>query len=156
MGMLGGGVQDNVCLSFTSMSANGILLCNPWHIQIQTFFSGYKHGMERPANIHGDRIQPRKRWWCVSAHQCRDTACYSPRIMNQYAFTRWLTIIAYSLNIFFSLFRRLFGPDVSEAFLKNNDMRLVVRSHQCVQNGYQFTHSGNVRVTCVGEKLCFC
>jgi hypothetical protein len=31
-----------------------------------------------------------------------------------------------------------FGPDVLEAFLNKNDLSLMVRAHQCVQDGYEF------------------
>ncbi|EPY43460.1 protein phosphatase 5 [Angomonas deanei] len=35
-----------------------------------------------------------------------------------------------------------FGPDVTETFLKNNDLKLVVRSHEAKQEGYEVTHNG--------------
>eukprot|EP00042_Codosiga_hollandica_P053454 m.700203 g.700203 ORF g.700203 m.700203 type:complete len:663 (-) comp58701_c0_seq10:106-2094(-) len=38
----------------------------------------------------------------------------------------------------------LFGPDVSRRFLEANKFSLIVRSHQCIQSGYEFTHNGDV------------
>uniref|UniRef100_A0A0N5BFN5 protein-serine/threonine phosphatase n=1 Tax=Strongyloides papillosus TaxID=174720 RepID=A0A0N5BFN5_STREA len=35
-----------------------------------------------------------------------------------------------------------FGPDVTEAFLKNNDLLYVVRSHEVKDQGYETHHSG--------------
>ena len=155
MGMLGGGVQDNVCLSFTSMSANDVFrsqnqIPNPTFLfRLQTWHGATrKHPWGPPSTAQEVVV-------CKCWSMLQSCLLFS-KDHESIFLSRWLTPIVYSLKIFFSLFRRLFGPDVSEAFLKNNDMRLVVRSHQCVQNGYQFTHSGNVRVTCVGEKLCFC
>lgn len=31
-----------------------------------------------------------------------------------------------------------FGPDVLDAFLHKNNLSLVVRAHQCVEDGYEF------------------
>jgi serine/threonine-protein phosphatase 5 len=33
-----------------------------------------------------------------------------------------------------------FGPDVTEAFLKKNDLLYVIRSHEMKQNGYDCQH----------------
>lgn len=35
-----------------------------------------------------------------------------------------------------------FGPDVTAAFLKNNSLRLVVRSHEVKEEGYEVDHNG--------------
>lgn len=36
----------------------------------------------------------------------------------------------------------MFGPDVTEAYLKENDLELVVRSHEMKQEGYEEQHNG--------------
>jgi len=38
----------------------------------------------------------------------------------------------------------MFGPDVSEKFLKDNDIELLVRSHEMKEQGYDVEHSGRV------------
>ncbi|KAG5503592.1 hypothetical protein JIQ42_05813 [Leishmania sp. Namibia] len=35
-----------------------------------------------------------------------------------------------------------FGPDVTETFLKNNNLKLVVRSHEVKEEGYEVDHNG--------------
>ncbi|ORC92605.1 serine/threonine protein phosphatase type 5 [Trypanosoma theileri] len=35
-----------------------------------------------------------------------------------------------------------FGPDVTEKFLKNNNLKLVVRSHEVKEEGYELDHDG--------------
>jgi len=37
-----------------------------------------------------------------------------------------------------------FGPDVTEQFLYKNNITLLVRSHECKQDGYELTHDGKV------------
>jgi hypothetical protein len=37
-----------------------------------------------------------------------------------------------------------FGPDVTERFLSNNGLQLVVRSHEVMDNGYQMFHAGKL------------
>ena len=35
-----------------------------------------------------------------------------------------------------------FGPDVTETFLRQNGLKLLVRSHEMVDNGFEFSHNG--------------
>lgn len=35
-----------------------------------------------------------------------------------------------------------FGPDVTERFLKQNNLDFIVRSHEVKAEGYEVTHSG--------------
>lgn len=37
-----------------------------------------------------------------------------------------------------------FGPDVTEDFLSRNDLRLLVRSHECKLEGYEVAHNSKV------------
>jgi len=37
-----------------------------------------------------------------------------------------------------------FGQDVTENFLKKNDLQLVIRSHEMKEEGYEFEHSGKL------------
>lgn len=34
----------------------------------------------------------------------------------------------------------LFGPDITEEFLKNNNLKMIIRSHECVRRGYELSH----------------
>lgn len=38
----------------------------------------------------------------------------------------------------------LFGPDVTMAFIKKNNLRFICRAHQCVKEGYQWDHGDRV------------
>merc|ERR1712226_990441 len=38
----------------------------------------------------------------------------------------------------------LFGPDVTEKFLAANDLLYIIRSHECVQYGFDLTHDDKV------------
>ena len=37
-----------------------------------------------------------------------------------------------------------FGPDVTAAALRNNHLQLLIRSHECKADGYEYTHDGKV------------
>lgn len=37
-----------------------------------------------------------------------------------------------------------FGPDVTNEFLETNDLKMVIRSHQVKQNGYEIAHNGKL------------
>lgn len=37
-----------------------------------------------------------------------------------------------------------FGPDITEQFLHKNNFTLLVRSHECKQNGFDMTHDKKV------------
>lgn len=37
-----------------------------------------------------------------------------------------------------------FGPDITEAFLKNNNLELVIRSHEMKEVGYEIDHNGKL------------
>ncbi|XP_053317711.1 serine/threonine-protein phosphatase with EF-hands 2 [Spea bombifrons] len=37
-----------------------------------------------------------------------------------------------------------FGPDVTEKILKKHGLQLLIRSHECKQEGYEFCHNGKV------------
>ena len=41
-------------------------------------------------------------------------------------------------------YHSMYGPDVTKGVLDNHKFQLIVRSHQCVQQGYQFTHDNQV------------
>ena len=38
-----------------------------------------------------------------------------------------------------------FGPDVTECFLKLNNLEYVIRSHEVKQEGYELAHNGNLK-----------
>ena len=38
-----------------------------------------------------------------------------------------------------------FGPDISKRILDKHNLELLIRSHECKPEGYEFTHDGLVR-----------
>jgi hypothetical protein len=50
-----------------------------------------------------------------------------------------------------------FGPDITAAFCKANNIQVVVRSHQWVDRGYKVRVRACVCVcVCVGVSMCVC
>ena len=37
-----------------------------------------------------------------------------------------------------------FGPDITDSFLEKHNFKLLVRSHECKQDGYEYMHDGKV------------
>ena len=37
----------------------------------------------------------------------------------------------------------MFGPDVTDEFLKFNNLKYIIRSHEVKPNGYEVAHGGN-------------
>ena len=38
----------------------------------------------------------------------------------------------------------VFGPDVTENVFERNNLKLLIRSHECKEEGFEYTHKGNV------------
>lgn len=38
------------------------------------------------------------------------------------------------------------GPDITEEFLNKHNLQLIIRSHECKQEGYEFCHNRKVMV----------
>ena len=38
----------------------------------------------------------------------------------------------------------LFGPDVTDKLIKKNDLELIIRSHECKEHGYEYTHGNKI------------
>ncbi len=43
-----------------------------------------------------------------------------------------------------SIFYILFSPDITEAFLEANNIDFIIRSHECKESGYEYTHNNKV------------
>lgn len=37
-----------------------------------------------------------------------------------------------------------FGPDITKEIMKKNNLSLIIRSHECKENGYEYTHSDGI------------
>ena len=48
-----------------------------------------------------------------------------------------------------------FGPDVTERFLKHNNLEYVVRSHEVKQDGYELAHNGSTVRSIARSKFFF-
>ena len=47
-----------------------------------------------------------------------------------------------------------FGPDVTQGFFHKNGLTLLLRSHECKQDGYEVTHGGKVsKCACIISRL---
>lgn len=62
-----------------------------------------------------------------------------------------------SSSVFFRLSLLLsglqFGPDVTERFIKLNNLEYVVRSHEVKQEGYEVAHNGKIEIPFLIESL---
>ena len=38
----------------------------------------------------------------------------------------------------------IFGPDITSMFLERNEFNMIIRSHQCKPEGYEFDHGDKV------------
>lgn len=45
------------------------------------------------------------------------------------------------------------GPDVTEEFLNKHNLQLIIRSHECKQEGYEFCHNRKVIGQLTGEEF---
>lgn len=48
------------------------------------------------------------------------------------------------------------GPNVTEDFLNKHNLQLIIRSHECKQDGYEFCHNRKVRaqmLKCINELI---
>lgn len=48
----------------------------------------------------------------------------------------------------------LFGPDVTKNFLQKNGLLMVVRSHECMQSGFEVHHDGKVVTVFSASNYC--
>lgn len=47
------------------------------------------------------------------------------------------------------------GPDITEDFLNRHNLQLLIRSHECKQEGYEFCHNRKVRSDTVLDKTLY-
>ena len=48
----------------------------------------------------------------------------------------------------------VFGGDVTGRFLKRNKLRLIIRSHECMDAGYRFSHDGRLVTVFSASNYC--
>ena len=50
-----------------------------------------------------------------------------------------------------------FGPDVTTSFLEKHKLKMLIRSHECKPDGYEYAHDGKVSTQYTMKfRLCLC
>ena len=50
----------------------------------------------------------------------------------------------------------VFGPDVTDTVFSRNNLKLLIRSHECKEEGFEYTHDGMVSyVSCLLPKFLY-